>query len=313
MDFSLSREQKDVLGRADEMCAALRVGEEKAWNSGEIHADVQRAIRKARLHNFTLSSKYGGEGESFALYGAVLERIGREGLSPHNFLLAHDSAALALQNHGTEDQCIDHTKGVFASSLGDHNIKYEKSYGGFLLNGVGAMGNVMSSDTLKIFADGANGRTAFVLKKNNDCNSERISSNGMKSADFGTIVLKDCRVDKDSIIGEAGLGWKVEDSFRQYARLMSAAGYCGVALDCTNENKMKSASVEAASLLTRHAFWLCEKARENKGLHQQAAEHALLAKKFAYKAAVGVAVRASNTSERAQRHLLDLAVGNYKI
>ncbi|HLD85649.1 MAG TPA: acyl-CoA dehydrogenase family protein [archaeon] len=313
MDFSFTREQRDVLDRAEEMCSALRAKEEQAWHSGEINVDVQRAVRKARLHNFTLSSKYGGEGESFALYGAILERIGKEGLSPHNFLLAHDSAALALQNHGTEVQCFEHAKGVFASSIGEHNIRYEKSYGGFLLNGFGTMGNAIASDTLKVFADGENGRTAFIMKKDENCNAERMSNHGMRSADFGKIILKDCRVDKDAVIGEVGLGWKAEDSHKQFARLMSAAGYCGVGMDCASENKMKSAPVEAASLLTQRAFWLCEKAKENKNLHQQAVENALLAKKFAYKAAVGAAVRASKKSERAQRHLLDLVVGNYKI
>ncbi len=327
MDFSLSRDQKEVLDRAEEACGVLRKKEEQSWHAGEINAELERTLKKSRLVNFPLSAKYGGEGGDFLLYGIMLERIGQEGLSPHSFLLSHDSSALTIQNHSTDDQCASMLRNTLASPFKGHFVKYIKEPGGYVLNGEKSFViNALSSDILTVFADGQQGRTAFAARKGDGLSVEPLKHNGLRSADLGKVNLIDCFVRKENIIGNEGFGWKVEENHINLAKLISAAGYVGAAKDCVadlNVNRRLKAGVEAASLLTKQAFFLHEQAKSNKQLAVKAKEHADLANIFSYKTALnaakyGVSKSGNEKGEidaegvsRPMRHFMDLAVAQY--
>ncbi len=328
MDFTLTREQKEVLDRTEEACGILRKKEEQSWHAGEINAELERVLKRSRLMNFPLSAKYGGEGGDFMLYGMLLERIGQEGLSPHSFMLSHDSSALTLQNHATDDQCTNFLSSTLASPLGKHFVKYDKEPGGYVLNGEKSfVVNALSSDIFTVFAEGNGGRTSFVVRKGDGVNVERLKHHGLRSADIGKVKFTDFFVRKENIIGTEGLGWKVEETHSNLAKLISAAGYSGAAkdtlqelADIKNTSKKIKASVEAASLLTKQAFFLHEQAKKNKQLAAQAKEQSELANIFAYKtgmnaAKYGVMKLGSQIDEdrtsRAMRHFMDLAVARY--
>ncbi|MBI4163031.1 MAG: acyl-CoA/acyl-ACP dehydrogenase [Candidatus Aenigmarchaeota archaeon] len=319
MDFSLNRDQKDVLDRVEEACGLLRKKEEQSWHAGEINAELEKTLRKSRLVNFPLSAKYGGEGGDFLLYGMMLERIGQEGLSPHSFLLSHDSSALIMQNHATDDQCASVLRNTLASPFKGHFVKYDKEPGGYVLNGEKSFViNALSSDILTVFADGQHGRTAFMARKGDGVHVERLTQNGLRSVDLGKIKLIDCFVRKENIIGNEGFGWKIEENHVNLVKLISAAGYVGAAKDCISEldkipNKLK-ANVEAASLLAKQAFFLHEQSKSNKHLTLKAKEHADLANIFSYKTALNTAkygVSKSGNEGRSMRHFMDLAIAQY--
>jgi len=334
MDFTLTRDQKEVLDRTEEACCILRKKEEQSWHAGEINAELERVLKRARLMNFPLSAKYGGEGGDFVIYGLVLERIAQEGLSPHAFLLSHDSSALAIQEHATDEQSASILKNILASPFKGHSIGYEKQPGGYVLNGEKPfVVNSLSSGIVTVFADGQQGRTAFAVRKNNDIHVERLKRHGLRSADLGKIKFTDFFVRKENVIGTEGFGWKVEDTHSNLTKLISAAGYVGAAKDCLYEiersidaqsasftvNSKMKARVRAASLLARHAMWLSAKAKENKQLRKEAEEQVKLAHAFAYDTAMQAAkygvmklgAQTDDRTSRQMRHFIDLAVANY--
>ena len=208
------------------------------------------------LLGITVDEKYGGSGMGYFEHVIAMEEISRASASVGLSYGAHSNLCVnQLHRFGTDAQkkrYLPHlVDGQFVGALamseansgsdvvsmtlsavdkGDH----------FELNGTKMwITNGPEADVLIVYAKtdpaaGSRGITTFLIEKGMPgfSTAQKLDKLGMRGSDTCELVFKNCRVPKENILGEQGLGVKILMSGLNYERVVLAAGPIGIMQAC---------------------------------------------------------------------------------
>jgi len=335
MDFALTAEQRRIQGVArdfaqGEVAPLARETDE----TGVFPLRLVGRMAELGLLAGPISRDYGGAGMDNVSFALLNEELGRADSSVRGFLTVHAGlVASCIERWGTDEQkarylprmasgavigCYCLTEPEAGSDAASLRTSAREDGGTFILNGEKIwITNANLAGLAIVFAtrDPAarhHGICAFVVETNAPGFTREPMPGkelGHRASDHARVRLKDCRVPKSALLGEAGQGFKVAMSALDRGRLGVAAGAVGVAQACLDacvdfartrrqfgqrigDFEMiqatlanMAADVEAARLLTYKAAWLQD--------HGQPATQATsLAKLFATEAAARAASEA---------------------
>ncbi|MDQ7030355.1 MAG: acyl-CoA dehydrogenase family protein [Ardenticatenia bacterium] len=258
MDFRLTEEQEAIRERArafarQEVAPIAREADEK----GEFPLHLVRRMGELGFLCGPVEPEYGGAGMDYLSFALVYEELGWADSSVRGFLAVHAGlVALCLRDWGTETQkctylprlatgeligcyCLtEPNAGSDAAALETHVREEEDAY---VLNGEKIWitnGNI--ADVAIVFATHDptrrhRGISAFLVETNTPgFRREAMPGKelGHRASDHARIVLEECRVPKDALLGAPGEGFKVAMSALDHGRLGVAAGAVGVAQAC---------------------------------------------------------------------------------
>jgi butyryl-CoA dehydrogenase len=305
MDFSLSEEhqlirasvrefaQKYIEPIAEEVDAIPRYPEE-----------VIKMIAEQEWLGTPYPEQYGGAGADYLSFIIVLEEISRACASTGCILECHTSlGCYPIFKFGTEEQkqkylvplCKGDIMGGFAlteacagTDAGSACTVAFRDGNDYVLNGSKMfITNASVAGTFIIFAltdksKGAKGLSAFIVPSNAPGLSigKHLDKMGIRGSLTSELILKDCRIPAENIIGNEGQGFKIAMMTLDNGRIGIAAQALGIAQAALDESIQyskervqfgkpiaslqaiqwmiadMSVQVEAARLLTYHAAWL---------------------------------------------------------
>lgn len=275
--------------------------------------------------------EYGGSGMQYIDYAIVVEEIARIdpsialSVAAHNGLCVNHinlfaneiqkSKYLPALASGDKIGAWGLTEPASGSDAGGMQTHAEKSGGYYILNGTkNFITHGITAETAVIMAitdksRGKNGISAFIVEKNFDgyFPGKKENKLGMRASETAQIILDNCKVPKENLIGEEGEGLKQAFKLLEGGRVSIAALSVGCAQGCldisvkySKERKQfgkpiadfqaiqfklaeMASDLEAARLMTYQAAYT-----RDKGL--KARKEAAMAKLFASE----IAVKAAN-------------------
>ncbi len=335
MNFELTPEQKQIQMRArqfaeEEVAPIAREADE----TGEFPAHLVRRMGELGFLAGPIEPEYGGAGMDYLSFALVYEELGRVDSSIRGFLAVHASlVSLCLRDWGTTEQkrrylprlatgeligCYCLTEPKAGSDVAGMESTVREEEDSYILNGEKIWitnGNI--ADVALVFASRDRsarhrGICAFIIETDTPgFRREKMTGKelGHRASDHAHIILEECRVPKNALLGEPGQGFKVAMSALDHGRLGVAAGGLGVAQACLDASVSfvrqrrqfgqrigdfqmiqatiadMTAEVEAARLLVYRAAWL-----KQQGL--PTTRETSIAKLFATEAAVQAASEA---------------------
>lgn len=334
MDLSLSEEQKMILQQVRDFAA--KELEPRALEIDEAEEFPRENWNKAAKLGFTgvtIPTEYGGAGLNKATYAVVVEEISRACPSTGGTLASHNSLVCeCLLHFATEEQkqryLIPLAKGdhVGAFALTEANAgsdasaletTFVKQGDDYILNGSKifiSLGDV--ADTIITFATsnkelGHRGISAFIVEKNSPGYSvgHKYKKAGMRATTQAELLLQDCRIPAQNLLGEEGRGFRLALATIDMGRIGIAAQALGIAqgaLDLALDHAKQrhqfgqaisefqaiqwmlvdmATKIDAARLLTQRAAYLMD---ENLPFTKEAA----MAKLYASETAMEVTTKA---------------------
>ena len=335
MDFELTTEQKRIQALArefavQEVASVAREADEK----GEFPMHLVQRMGELGFLAGPVEQEYGGSGMDYVSYALLCEELGKADSSVRGFLTVHASlVSLCIRDWGTEEQkrhylprlatgeligCYALTEpnaGSDAASMESTAREEDRHY---VLNGEKIwITNGPSAHVAIVFASRDRsarhkGICAFIVETDTPgFHREPMAGKelGHRAAEHAHIILEECRVPKNALLGTAGEGFKVAMSALDRGRLGVAAGAVGVGQACLDAciafAKQRrqfgqriadfqmiqaaladmAADIEAARLLVYHAAWV-----KDQGL--PATKATSIAKLFATEAAMKAASEA---------------------
>jgi len=226
--------------------------------SGNFPWENIKELSRLNVLGVATSTKFGGTGAGFLSYAVVIEELAKACANTSFICAVHAMAATTLELFGTEEQknryltplAKGEKLGAFAltepgagsdvSSLQTNALLDGDQY---ILNGSKCfITNTGQAETYVIFAsDKTKGKTsAFIVEKGTPGFSfGKIEDKvGLRASANGELILKDCRVPKDNLLGSAGEGIKMALSSLDRGRIGAAA--MGVGIGAAGLNAAKS-------------------------------------------------------------------------
>jgi alkylation response protein AidB-like acyl-CoA dehydrogenase len=259
MDFSLTEDQREIVELvrqvADERLAP-RMGE--IDESGQFSMENFRLLGELGLLGAVFPEEYGGTDLGFLSYAMCVEEISRGDFNTGLTLSVHSMSGSTILKFGTSRQKSRYlpkiTSGeylaAFALSEPDYGsdaaglrCKADKADGGYILNGTKAwITNAADADIFIVWvtvdpAQGKRGITTFIIEK--DAKGLEIAPNEKKMGGSGTstcqLILTDCFVPSDQLLGEEGRGLRIALNSLSGGRIGIAANATGVAQRALDE------------------------------------------------------------------------------
>jgi len=222
---------------------------------------IVAGLRELGLFGLTIDSEYGGLGESLLTYALVAEEIARGWMSISGIINTHFIVAYLISRHGTASQkayflpkmATGEIRGAFSMSepgVGsdvaairtaarrdgdDYVISGQKMW---LTNGASANLVALLARTPEGADRAHQNLTAFLIEKESGFGQTRpgltipgkIAKMGYKGVDTTELILDDCRVPADRVLGERpGQGFYQMMDGIEVGRVNVAARACGVA------------------------------------------------------------------------------------
>jgi butyryl-CoA dehydrogenase len=259
MDLDLTDDQRAVreMARkfADEYIAP--VARENDINE-RFPADVIARMGELGLLGGPVPPEYGGAGLDHISQALITEEIGRACSSVRTTISVQISLVeLSLANWGTEEQkrrylpllCSGKRIGCFGltePNAGSDPAGMETSAVAdgdhWVLNGHKIwISNAGVADLAIVFAQtgkgkGSRGIGAFLVDRGTPGFSTRDMHGklGLRASNTGELILEDCRIPKDQLLGRAGEGFKVAMSALDNGRYSVAAGCVGICQGCVD-------------------------------------------------------------------------------
>jgi hypothetical protein len=335
MNFELTLEQKQIqeLARqfAEQEVAPLA---READETGKFPMHLIPRMGELGFLAGPIEPEYGGTGMDYLSFALVYEELGRADSSVRGYLAVHAGlVSLCLRDWGTAEQkrrylpglargdligCYCLTEPNAGSDVAGMETTVREEEDSFVLNGEKIwITNGGIADVALVFASRDRsarhrGICAFVVETNTPgFRREKMSGQelGHRASDHARIILEECRIPKNALLGELGQGFKVAMSALDHGRLGVAAGAVGLAQACLDacvafarhrrqfgqrigDFQMiqatiadMAADIEAARLLVYQAAWL-----KQQGL--PSTRQTSIAKLFATEAAVRAASEA---------------------
>ncbi|MGH2692979.1 MAG: acyl-CoA dehydrogenase family protein [Actinomycetota bacterium] len=256
-DFGLSAEQREIAGAVRGFVAGRIQPEISVFEARkEFPRDLFRALCDMGLGGIPYSEKYGGGGQPFLTYLAVLEEIAAGSVSLAVALSVHHLSAYGLHEFGSDELKEKYLPKLFSGEfLGAYALSEAASGsdaaslrtqakldgGGYVLNG-----------SKRFISQGGEAEFYLVMARTGDDSPKGISSfaveKGWEGFDFGKLedkmgwhaspmrelLFDGCRVPTENLVGEEGQGFTVALAALDGGRLGMAAvsvGLAQVALD----------------------------------------------------------------------------------
>jgi len=254
--------QRDILGAVREFVDAeiIPVASELDHSDTYPH-QIVAGLRELGVFGLTIDQKYGGLGESLLTYALVVEEIARGWMSVSGIINTHFIVAYLIGRHGTEEQkdsflprmATGEMRAAFSMSepgLGsdvaairttarrdgdDYVISGQKMW---LTNGASAQLVALLARSPEGAARPHRNLTAFLIEKDSGFGQTRpgltvpgkIRKMGYKGVDTTELVLDECRVPAQRVLGELpGQGFYQMMDGVEVGRVNVAARACGVA------------------------------------------------------------------------------------
>jgi alkylation response protein AidB-like acyl-CoA dehydrogenase len=258
--------QQDILRAVREFVEAEILPVASELDRSDTYPDqIVAGMRELGVFGLTIDPEYGGLGESLLTYALVAEEIARGWMSVSGIINTHFIVAYLIARHGTAEQkaaflprmATGEVRGAFSMSepgLGsdvaairtaarrdgdDYVISGQKMW---LTNGASANLVALLARTPTVNEPGAGqghrNLTAFLIEKDSGFGETRpgltvpgkIAKMGYKGVDTTELILDECRVPADRVLGERpGQGFYQMMDGIEVGRVNVAARACGIA------------------------------------------------------------------------------------
>src|ERR1700761_9123407 len=218
--------------------------------------DLWPEMGKLGLLGITVEEELGGAGLGYLAHCVAMEEISRASAAIGLSYGAHSNLCVnQIRRNGSAEQKKRYLPGLISgehvgalamsepnagSDVVSMKTRADKKGDRFVLNGAKMwITNGPVADTLVIYAKtdrtaGARGITAFIVEKdfNGFSPGKKLDKLGMRGSDTSEIVLQDCEVPRENVLGVVGNGVNVLMSGLDYERTVLAAGPLGVMQAC---------------------------------------------------------------------------------
>ncbi len=208
------------------------------------------------LHGITVEEEWGGSGMGYLAHCVAMEEISRASAAIGLSYGAHSNLCVnQIRRNGSDEQkrrylpklisgahvgALAMSEPGAGSDVVSMRTRADRKGDRYILNGSKMwITNGPVADTLVIYAKtdrtaGARGITAFVVEKDYKgfSTGKKLDKLGMRGSDTSEIVLQDCEVPADNVLGVIGNGVNVLMSGLDYERTVLAAGPLGVMQNC---------------------------------------------------------------------------------
>jgi butyryl-CoA dehydrogenase len=257
MDFDLNQEQKMIQETIrkfakEEIAPAARENDKKA----QFPREIFKKLADLGFMGTPIPEEYGGAGFDYISHAIVAEEIGRVDSSLRGTYSVQVSLVeLPLFMFGSEEQkkkylpkltsgewigCYGLTEPNAGSDPASMISSAVKDGDDYILNGQKTwITNAGLADLAIVYAKtdkdaGARGITAFLVERGFEGFSTKDIHDklGLRASNTGEIFLENCRVPKESVLGEVNKGFKVALTTLDFGRYTVAAGCVGSAQGC---------------------------------------------------------------------------------
>ena len=253
-DFGLG-EEIDMLRESVAAFAADRIAPraEEIDATNQFPRDLWPELGELGLLGITVGEEDGGAGLGYLAHVVAMEEISRASASVGLSYGAHSNLCVnQLRRWGSDDQKRKYLPGLIS---GEHLGALAMSEPGagsdvmgmtatavrqgddYVLNGTKMwITNGPGADVSIVYAvtgardDGHNELSAFIVGKDAPGyrTAQKLDKLGMRGSDTGEIVLEDCRIPAENLLGAEGKGAAILMSGLDYERLVLAAGPLGI-------------------------------------------------------------------------------------
>jgi len=257
MDFDLTEEQIMIRNLMKDFAKNEILPKARDDDRNErFPRDILDKMAPLGLLGAPLPEKYGGMGIDHIAYVLMIEELGRASFALRSIVSVHISLfQKTLNQWGTEEQkqkylprttkgeilgCFATTEPNVGSDIASIETSAVLDKGKWRLNGNKMwISNGGVADVALIFAqtDKAKkhrGITAFLVEKGTPgfSSTDIHGKLGLRSANTAELILEDCVVAEENVLGQVGKGFKIAMTAFDNARLCVAAGCVGLAQAC---------------------------------------------------------------------------------
>jgi len=304
MNFQLTEEQQLVQASVKEFCEKfVEPIAEKVDQEGFFPMENIKRLAEQEWTGIPYPEEYGGAGSDYLTFILVLEELSRACATTGFTLECHTSlASFPIFKFGNEEQkqkylvplCKGEILGSFAltepgagTDAGAASTTAVLDGDEYVLNGSKMfISNAPVAGVFVIFAmtdksKGAKGLSAFIVPGNTPGlkAGEHLNKMGIRGSATSEVVLKDCRIPKENLLGKEGQGFKIAMMTLDGGRIGIAAQALGIAQAALDESIQYSkeriqfgkpissfqaiqwmladmaTDIQAARFLTYHAAW----------------------------------------------------------
>ncbi|HZA60316.1 MAG TPA: acyl-CoA dehydrogenase family protein [Actinomycetota bacterium] len=251
-DYGLSEEQREIVGLVREFVAKQVAPQAPGYEERkEFPREAFRRLGEMGLGGITYSEKYGGGGQPFLTYLAVLEELAAGHIALAVGLSVHHLAAFGLHEYGSDELKETYLPRLFsgewlgayalseASSGSDASAlrtKAEKVDGGYRLSGSKRFISHGGEAHLYLVMartgeEGPRGISAFAVEKGwpGFDFGKREEKMGWHASPMTELLFDGCDVPGDNLVGDEGQGFEVALAALDSGRLGMAACAVGLA------------------------------------------------------------------------------------
>ncbi len=256
MDFDLSPEQEMIKNTVREFVdkEVIPVARENDLKE-KFPYELLKKMAPLGLLGGPIPTEYGGVGIDYISHAIITEEIGRGCSSLRTTLSVQISLVeLTILKWGTEEQkkylpklckgemlgCFGLTEPDAGSDASNQSTTAVLKDNEWIINGTKIwISNGTVADIAIVFAQTDKskkhkGIAAFLIEKGTKgfTTSKITGKLGLRSSDTGELVFDDCRVPKDSLLGQIGDGFNIAMSALDNGRYSVAAGSVGIIQGC---------------------------------------------------------------------------------